>query len=534
MGRDAGGPGVPVRRPRPGGRRPGRRPPAGRHRRGPGVLQGRAGRRPRSPGGSRPRAAQRLAPPVGPRAGGAARPRLPPRRGEGPQCRPRPGEGAPGPACAAGPAGGRFEAVAHRGAVPKNAALPGLRIGSLCSGYGGLDLGIQAVLGGTVAWHADPAPAAAAILEAHWPGVPNLGDITKVDFSRVEPVCVLVAGFPCTDVSVAGGRAGLAEGTRSGLWHTIARAISALRPCLVILENVRGLLSTPANAPSDGDVEPCPWCLGDTGDEHPLRALGAVLADLAGAGLDARWQVLRASDVGAPHRRERVFIAAWPADPPGEGLQGPGPRQGRPRACGHAAAHPDLEPRQHRRLPASGPTQGRRPRPEPERPGRAPATDTPGDRRHEGRPEPEREQGRPDAAECRSEDRSGIPSSGPAAAGTPRRHSGPAAGADTAADGRRGSAQLSRWGDYAPAIARWEAATRPAPDPVDSRGRLSPEFVEWVMGLEEGWVTQITGLSRSAQLTALGNGVVPQQASLAAQLLTCGIPLCRNHKFHSA
>lgn len=201
----------------------------------------------------------------------------------------------------------------------------GIRIGSLCSGYGGLDLGVQSVLGGTIAWHADPAPAAAAILDHHWPEVPNLGDITQVDFSRVEPVCVLVAGFPCTDVSVAGGRAGLAEGTRSGLWHTIARAISTLQPCLVVLENVRGLLSTPANAPSDCDVEPCPWCLGDTGDEHSLRALGAVLADLADAGLDARWQVLRASDVGAPHRRERVFIAAWPAGPRARDFKGPDP-----------------------------------------------------------------------------------------------------------------------------------------------------------------------------------------------------------------
>ncbi|WP_344551335.1 DNA cytosine methyltransferase, partial [Kitasatospora saccharophila] len=186
---------------------------------------------------------------------------------------------------------------------------PGPRIGSLCSGYGGLDLGVQAVLGGSIAWHADPAPAAAAILEAHWPGVPNLGDITTVDFRTVEPVCVLAAGFPCTDVSVAGNRRGLAEGTRSGLWHTIARAISTLRPCLVVLENVRGLLSTSAHAPSaDGDVEFCPWCLGEAGDEHPLRALGAVLGDLALRGYDARWQVLPASAVGAPHRRERVFL----------------------------------------------------------------------------------------------------------------------------------------------------------------------------------------------------------------------------------
>ncbi|MEU9074555.1 DNA cytosine methyltransferase [Kitasatospora sp. NPDC048538] len=169
--------------------------------------------------------------------------------------------------------------------------MTGLRIGSLCSGYGGLDIGVQSVLGGTIAWHADPAPGAAAILEHHWPGVPNLGDITEVDFTAVEPVCVLAAGFPCTDVSVAGTRAGLAEGTRSGLWHTIARAVSTLKPCLVILENVRGLLSTPARSTADGDVERCPWCLGDAGDEHHLRALGAVLADLAFPVKSACWEL---------------------------------------------------------------------------------------------------------------------------------------------------------------------------------------------------------------------------------------------------
>jgi hypothetical protein len=70
-------------------------------------------------------------------------------------------------------------------------------IGSLCSGYGGLDLGVQSALGGTLAWHAEVNPDAARILARHWPGVPNLGDITAVDWSTVPRVCVLTAGFPC-------------------------------------------------------------------------------------------------------------------------------------------------------------------------------------------------------------------------------------------------------------------------------------------------------------------------------------------------
>lgn len=73
----------------------------------------------------------------------------------------------------------------------------GPAIGSLCSGYGGLDLGVQAALGGHVAWHAEINPAASAILARHWPGVPNHGDITTINWADVPRVCVLTAGFPC-------------------------------------------------------------------------------------------------------------------------------------------------------------------------------------------------------------------------------------------------------------------------------------------------------------------------------------------------
>ncbi|WP_433888505.1 DNA cytosine methyltransferase [Streptomyces sp. CA-111067] len=115
---------------------------------------------------------------------------------------------------------------------------------------------------------------------------------------------------PVKDVSVAGRRAGLNPATRSGLWLHVARAVEALRPCLVVIENVRGLLTSPAGSP--GDVEFCPWCLGDNPAQPPLRALGAVLGSLADLRYDTRWLVLRASDIGAPHRRERTFLAAWP------------------------------------------------------------------------------------------------------------------------------------------------------------------------------------------------------------------------------
>lgn len=190
-----------------------------------------------------------------------------------------------------------------------------MKIGSLFSGYGGLDLAVESLLDAETVWHCEWDDAPARILEHHWPGVPNFRDVSLVDWSTVEPIDILTGGFPCQDVSLAGARRGLRDGTRSGLWSEFARAIEELKPRLVVIENVRGLLSATANS----DVEPCPWCLGEADGEHALRALGAVLGDLASLGFDAEWGNFRASDAGAPHRRERIFIIAWPANSDGFG-----------------------------------------------------------------------------------------------------------------------------------------------------------------------------------------------------------------------
>jgi DNA (cytosine-5)-methyltransferase 1 len=184
-----------------------------------------------------------------------------------------------------------------------------LRIGSLFSGYGGLDLAVQDALDAQVVWHCEWDDAPSKILEKHFPGVPNYRDVSKVDWAAVEPVDVLTGGFPCQDLSLAGKRAGLKEGTRSGLWSEFANAIEVLKPRLVVIENVRGLLSARAHS----GVEHCAWCMGEAGDGEPvLRALGAVLGDLADLGYDARWTGVRAADAGAPHNRFRVFIVAFP------------------------------------------------------------------------------------------------------------------------------------------------------------------------------------------------------------------------------
>jgi DNA (cytosine-5)-methyltransferase 1 len=185
-----------------------------------------------------------------------------------------------------------------------------IKIGSLFSGYGGLDLAVSELLGGEVVWHCEWMDAPSQILAKHFPGVPNYRDVSKVDWDTVSPVDVLTGGFPCQDLSTAGARAGLKDGTRSGLWSEFYKAIVTLKPRLVVIENVRGILS----AEADCDLEPCQWCMGDDPDQHAMRALGAVLSDLAIAGFNAKWCGLRAADTGAPHSRFRIFIIAYAAN----------------------------------------------------------------------------------------------------------------------------------------------------------------------------------------------------------------------------
>ncbi len=184
-----------------------------------------------------------------------------------------------------------------------------LLIGSLFTGYGGLDAAVESVFPDSrTVWVADNDKAASVILATRMPGVPNLGDITKVDWGTVFPVDILTGGSPCQDISIAGKRAGMTEGTRSNLWVVMREAIAVLHPTFVVWENVRAARS----AKADSGMEPCEGCVGTSrGKRHPsLRALGRVLGDLADLGYDAEWHSLRASDVGAPHQRERVFVLA--------------------------------------------------------------------------------------------------------------------------------------------------------------------------------------------------------------------------------
>ena len=156
-----------------------------------------------------------------------------------------------------------------------------MKIGSLFSGAGGLDMAVEQTTGAVPAWFVEFDPNPSKVLARHWPDVPNYGDVTAVNWSDMEPVDILTAGYPCQPFSHAGKRKGHTD--ERHLWPHVADAISALRPRLVVLENVAGHLS-----------------LGGA----------AVVGDLAGLGYDARWGVVRASDAGAAHRRARLFIVA--------------------------------------------------------------------------------------------------------------------------------------------------------------------------------------------------------------------------------
>ena len=158
-----------------------------------------------------------------------------------------------------------------------------LTVGSLFSGIGGLDLGLERA-GMTVKWQSEIDPYASRVLAKHWPGVPNHGDIKQIKWADVEPVNVICGGYPCQPFSTAGKRLGTADPRH--LWPFVANAISALQPRYAIMENVRGHLS-----------------LGGT----------TVIGDLAEIGYDAEWCVVPASGVGAPHRRDRVIIVAYPS-----------------------------------------------------------------------------------------------------------------------------------------------------------------------------------------------------------------------------
>ena len=297
-----------------------------------------------------------------------------------------------------------------------------LKIGSLCSGYGGLDMAVEAYFNAETVWMCDNDKYASIVIKERW-NLPNLGDLKDVDWSLVEPMDILTAGYPCQPFSQAGQRKGIED--ERHIWPYIKQIISAIRPKYVVLENVRGHLSL---------------------------GFKEVLKDLAQIGYDAKWRIVRASDVGAPHQRARLFVIAYPID--------------------------------------NGQSQG----------------NTIGSKQTFTKSENNGCIANTDSHACEESQRT-----------NPCLHSKSPGLANGQNQGQarheyRFSLQMDR---------------QTVPNTLD-QGRLNPKFVEYMMGLPEGWVTNCD-MTTNNQLKLLGNGVVPQQAYYALQLL-CDTPIIEREK----
>jgi len=171
-----------------------------------------------------------------------------------------------------------------------------LRVLDLFSGIGGFSLGLERTGGFETVAFCEIEPFPRRVLAKHWPEVPCYEDVTKLTGDILArdgiAVDVITGGFPCQDISIAGRKEGIGTGTRSGLYSEIVRLSDEIRPSYIILENVAELLVGPRS-------EPGAW-------------FGSVLRDLASIGYDAEWHNIPASALGGPHRRERVWIIAYP------------------------------------------------------------------------------------------------------------------------------------------------------------------------------------------------------------------------------
>ena len=367
-----------------------------------------------------------------------------------------------------------------------------MRIGSLCTGIAGLELGLQyAGIETKPVFVSDIDPGACDWLDQAMPYTPNLGDFTELD--ELPEVDIITAGFPCQPVSQAGLRQGIHD--ERWLFDDICRLVSRMdsRPVL-FLENVSGILTA------------------NSGD-----AMGRVVYGLADIGYHISWGTLPASAVGAPQRRNRWWGRAYPADTSsfrwnsrprlGTGQSSSVGRDGFSNDNRKIATHSDGAKVGHEQIADT-------------RSSSAPVA------RHDS-------QTTADPDDPRRSQHSRSESTQPQLATTqhpcntvadsnsttrPQRNIGQATRRSVQHwdnTERRDLATLGQiFAQWAPAVARWEHVLgRSAPAPhID--GRLNPGFVEWMMGYPEGWVTDIM-TKRTHSLKALGNAVVPQCAAEA-------------------
>ncbi len=156
--------------------------------------------------------------------------------------------------------------------------------GSLFSGIGGLDLGLERA-GWEIKWQIEIDEWCQRVLAKHWPDVPKYGDVREVSEGDLEPVDLVAGGFPCQPVSRAGRRKGSSDS--EWLWPEFLRIVSEVRPRFVLVENTPGLLH---------------------------HGLSEVLSSLSSCGYDAEWDCLPAAAFGARHIRDRFYLLAYPSE----------------------------------------------------------------------------------------------------------------------------------------------------------------------------------------------------------------------------
>lgn len=163
-----------------------------------------------------------------------------------------------------------------------------ITIGSLFSGIGGFELGLErAIPNAKTIWQCEQNAFAQKVLKKHWPDVPIYDDIKEMKHGSIDIVDIICGGFPCQDISQAGKGKGIANGERSGLWFEMLRIIDIVQPRIAIAENVTAIT-------------------------QKGRGMDIVISSLAKIGYDVEWIDVRASDEGAPHKRERIFFVAYP------------------------------------------------------------------------------------------------------------------------------------------------------------------------------------------------------------------------------
>ena len=311
-----------------------------------------------------------------------------------------------------------------------------MKIGSLCTGYGGLDMAVETYFNAEMVWCAENDKYASKVIYERF-DKPNLGDIKQIDWASVEPIDILTAGYPCQPFSHAGQRKG--DNDERHIWPHILKGISILRPKYIVLENVRGHLSL---------------------------GFKEVLSDLAKNGYDAKWRIVRASDIGAPHQRARLFIIAYSN---GEGLQRQIDEKYTTPECGELVTNANSDACE-----------------KPRRTNREISTESGG------------LQSRQNTWETRRKHRCSCE-------------------IDSHANNEYQSYNGQMSGLGRRFASRCEMSMQTIPNTLVD-GKLNAKFVEYMMGLPVGWVTDLD-LSRSQQLKMLGNGVVPQQAYHALELL---------------